>query len=228
MPATSTIAALTLVLAANLTDAAVFPTDDANGNTRKATIAQMRTQLNTGAQIFTSTISVAGISTLAAVTATSLVVGATSATNPNFWLGFAQIVGTTNAAVSVLKTTGPAQQWDMDVPGDGTWRLTDATAGLDAITVTKATGAITLKAVTAALGLTVSAGGITVSAGNTLLQTLELNSAATASGGNVRLGGSTQSTIGANGAASALTANPLGYIIGYIGATKIVLPYYNG
>jgi hypothetical protein len=72
MPATSTVAALTLVLAVNLTDAAVFPTDDANGNTRKATIAQMRTQLNTGPQIFTSTISVAGTSTLQAVTATSL------------------------------------------------------------------------------------------------------------------------------------------------------------
>jgi hypothetical protein len=69
MAATSTIAALTLVLAANLTDAAVFPTDDANGNTRKATIAQMRTQLNTGPQIFTSTISVSGTSTLATVTA---------------------------------------------------------------------------------------------------------------------------------------------------------------
>jgi hypothetical protein len=72
MPATSTIAALTLVLAANLTDAAVFPTDDANGNTRKATIAQMRTQLNTGPQIFTSTISVAGTATLQAVTATTV------------------------------------------------------------------------------------------------------------------------------------------------------------
>jgi hypothetical protein len=86
MSATSTIAALTLVLAVNLTDAAVFPTDDANGNTRKATIAQMRTQLNTGAQIFTTSISVGttltvtGASSLQAVTATgSLTLNGTTA-----------------------------------------------------------------------------------------------------------------------------------------------------
>lgn len=43
----------------------------------------------------------------------------------------------------------------------------------------------------------------------------------------VNLGGSTQTTIGANGAASALTANPLGYLIAYVGATKVIFPYYN-
>jgi hypothetical protein len=91
MPAaTSTIAALTLVLAINLTDAAVFPTDDANGNTRKATIAQMRTQLNTGAQIFTTSVSVGttltvtGGATAASLTTTGTIKNAQTTTNGMF------------------------------------------------------------------------------------------------------------------------------------------------
>lgn len=59
--------------------------------------------------------------------------------------------------------------------------------------------------------------------------TLELTAAATARTGSVvGLGGTTQTTIGANGAASALTANPLGYLIFFKGSTKCVIPYYNG
>jgi hypothetical protein len=88
MPATSTIAALTLVLAVNLTDAAVFPTDDANGNTRKATIAQMRTQLNTGAQIFTTSVSVGTTLTVTGlITATAgvTVTGGTLASGANLF-----------------------------------------------------------------------------------------------------------------------------------------------
>lgn len=49
---TGTITSRTAVTAGNLTDAAVVPVDDANGNTRKATLAQLRTQLNTGAQAY--------------------------------------------------------------------------------------------------------------------------------------------------------------------------------
>ena len=37
----------------------------------------------------------------------------------------------------------------------------------------------------------------------------------------------TQLTIGANGAASALTANPVGYITVMIGNSPFILPYYN-
>lgn len=51
-------------------------------------------------------------------------------------------------------------------------------------------------------------------------------SAATTTG--LGLGNTQQATVGANGAASALTANPLGYLVAYIGATKIAIPYYNG
>lgn len=37
----------------------------------------------------------------------------------------------------------------------------------------------------------------------------------------------TQATIGANGAASALTANPVGYLTVMIGNSPFIVPYYN-
>lgn len=46
--------------------------------------------------------------------------------------------------------------------------------------------------------------------------------------GDLTLGSpTTQSTIGANGAASALTANPVGYITVLIGNVPFIVPYYN-
>lgn len=73
---------------------------------------------------------------------------------------------------------------------------------------------------------------LSLGAGATSVQAavkLGLMAAATAgAGSDVYLGGTTQTTIGANGGASALTALPLGYLIAYKGATKIVIPYYNG
>jgi hypothetical protein len=50
---------------------------------------------------------------------------------------------------------------------------------------------------------------------------------ASASAGEVSIGGVTRTTIGANGAASALTALPLGYIDAYVGSTPVSIPYYN-
>lgn len=41
------------------------------------------------------------------------------------------------------------------------------------------------------------------------------------------IGGTTATTVGAAGAAAALPANPLGYIIGHVGTTNIKIPYYN-
>ena len=37
----------------------------------------------------------------------------------------------------------------------------------------------------------------------------------------------TQTTVGSNGAASALTANPVGYLVVVIGGVAYQLPYYN-
>lgn len=41
------------------------------------------------------------------------------------------------------------------------------------------------------------------------------------------IGGTTATTVGAAGAASALPANPLGYILGHVGTTSVKIPYYN-
>jgi len=66
-------------------------------------------------------------------------------------------------------------------------------------------------------------------------QTLQINApvfltqaAVAGSAGQAVLGATTQSTVGANGAASALTANPLGYLVAYVGTAKVAIPYYNG
>lgn len=62
------------------------------------------------------------------------------------------------------------------------------------------------------------------------LQTLQhwFTGAATApAAGQLAIGGTQRTTIGANGGASALTANPLGFIDGYVGATAVQIPYYN-
>jgi len=46
--------------------------------------------------------------------------------------------------------------------------------------------------------------------------------------GDLTLGSpTTQTTIGANGAASALTANPVGYLTVMIGNTPYQIPYYS-
>lgn len=45
-------------------------------------------------------------------------------------------------------------------------------------------------------------------------------------GGTVTIGGNTRTTIGANGAASALTANPVGYIDINVAGTNMQIPYY--
>lgn len=74
-------------------------------------------------------------------------------------------------------------------------------------------------------GFSVSPSGAIVSAAP-----MNLTSAAAAASvtNGLAVGGTTQTTVGANGGASALTALPLGYIQGYIGSTKIAIPYYNG
>jgi hypothetical protein len=66
---------------------------------------------------------------------------------------------------------------------------------------------------------------------NILSGELQLSAAATASVGattnHVSLGATTSSTVGASGAASAPPANPLGYLIAYVGTTQVKIPYYN-
>lgn len=61
--AQTTITGMTAVLAANLDDTALLGVDDKNGNTRKATIAQLRTQIAAVAIAFLSTVSMVGLLT---------------------------------------------------------------------------------------------------------------------------------------------------------------------
>ena len=57
---------------------------------------------------------------------------------------------------------------------------------------------------------------------------MQLSTAVTsASAGTVSIGGTTATTVGAAGGASALPATPLGYLIGYVGTTQVKIPYYN-
>lgn len=65
--------------------------------------------------------------------------------------------------------------------------------------------------------------------GMALTGLLDINgAAASGTAGHLYLGSGVQTTIGANGGASVLTANPLGYLTAYLGSTKIIIPYYNG
>jgi hypothetical protein len=65
------------------------------------------------------------------------------------------------------------------------------------------------------------------SVGEGELRNLVLREAAIATdSGDVSLGTATQTTVGAAGAASALPAQPTGYLRFFIGATEFVMPYY--
>lgn len=65
-------------------------------------------------------------------------------------------------------------------------------------------------------------------AGSTKAQNLVAAAAAAAgAAGTVTYGGTTQTTIGANGGAAALTAAPLGYIKIYVAGVPAIIPYYN-
>jgi len=68
--ATTTIQALTAVLATDLDDTATVPVANSVGNTRKATIAQLRTQLNAPAQTFPATVTFSSATLSIAVAAT--------------------------------------------------------------------------------------------------------------------------------------------------------------
>jgi hypothetical protein len=62
---------------------------------------------------------------------------------------------------------------------------------------------------------------------NLLTGPLTIDAAATpTTAGLLQLGRLTDTTVGAAGGASALPATPLGYIIAYLGATEIKIPYY--
>ena len=50
--------------------------------------------------------------------------------------------------------------------------------------------------------------------------------APTAAAGTINLGGTTATTVGATGAAAALPAQPLGYMIANVAGVAVKIPYY--
>lgn len=77
--------------------------------------------------------------------------------------------------------------------------------------------------VTASAGLTVTTGDITASAGILIAK----GAAGNVGAGAVGYGGTTQTTVGAAGGASALPATPVGYIIVNVAGTNRTIPFYN-
>lgn len=76
------------------------------------------------------------------------------------------------------------------------------------------------------LHLRISSAGVATFGGLVTIASTVTSAAGT--GSDIVFGATTQTTIGANGAASAITALPLGYLVFYKGTTKCVLPFYNG
>lgn len=64
-------------------------------------------------------------------------------------------------------------------------------------------------------------------AANINANVLRLSGASSGSTGFFSFGGTTATTIGAAGGASALPATPLGYLICHTGTTQVKIPYYN-
>jgi hypothetical protein len=131
-------------------------------------------------------------------------------------LPFAKSIGTTaNSGGSDTIATG-ASDHDMyfKTSGDGTYNFINTTSEVGIIIADSglATGGIASGKLSA-LGV----GGT----GNVDLTLLPLGT------GTIDLRVPTSTTIGANGAASALTANPVGYLKIKVNGTTYQLPYYN-
>ncbi|HXG71392.1 MAG TPA: hypothetical protein VNJ04_12375 [Gemmatimonadaceae bacterium] len=131
--ATTRINALAAVLAANLTDVTVFPVEDALSQTRKATLAQLRTQLNAGAQSFTGAVTMGStLQVTAAVTlSAALTVGGTlllgSAVSANAAAGEVVLANTKSLRGTNAAGTGSAPMIRLDV--NNNVLIGDLTAG---------------------------------------------------------------------------------------------------
>jgi hypothetical protein len=139
----NTITQRTAVLAGNLNGSVVTVVDDANGNTRKATLAQLRTNLLAGGTGFTAS--------------DPLVVGTVSASTVTVTLG------NTAPALSLINTT----------PTTGkVWTVTSYIDGKLYFSVSGTVDQLILSTsgVSIASGLTVSAGGLSVNGGTSSFQ----------------------------------------------------------
>lgn len=200
--------------------------------TNKFTVAA-----SNGNTVVAGTFNVTGTTTAAAINA-GAIAGTTGLFTSTLQSGSVTRLndtGTSGARVEVQGISGELSAGAVigsQYTTDGAWLFANRTAGTAGLKQgigyfdgTTLRSAVEVAHTAAGFGtLTLMLSGGTVSIGGVV----ELLLAASArSGSIIGLGGTTQTTIGANGAASALTANPLGYLIAYKGATKIIIPYYN-
>lgn len=169
-----------------------------------------------------------GGTTPAAGTFTTLSATDLSVTGTGSFTGSA---ATLTQSLSAGGTTTSANYWQISNTGGNLYIGVDNYSGVALITGGTAYGSVIGTNNNTTLHLISNGTSIArvTSTGLSVTGTVNINgTAASTTAGQVQFGSTTQSTIGANGAASALTANPLGYLIAYLGTTKIIIPYYNG
>lgn len=174
--------------------------------------------------------------------------GVGTVTEPSLWFAGDRNTGIYSPAPDVLAgVTGGVERWRVDANGTMTMAAGVATTAVAAAAITQTWG----NAAIAFPGWKLVVTDTASAAGSMLMQVLggpggatlflgldkagnlkapnHVASAAAVSGGagTVAYGGTTQTTVGANGAASALTALPLGYIKAFVGSTAVAIPYFN-
>lgn len=142
---------------------------------------------------------------------------------------FTGIIGT-NLLLNAFSTAGwtsPADPLQLDIQAITGTGSTNA-YGIRIAPPTGATNNYAIAHTTPSTFNVLASGAITTASTITAGGAVTLGGTATTSGaGVISLGGVTRTTIGANGAATALTAAPLGYLDVYIAGTAAQIPFYN-
>jgi len=149
---------------------------------------------------------------------------ASSTASNNTAVGFSALgaaTGATNTAIGSRAGAATTSGGSNTFVGFDAGYGNPTTGGFNTILGGSADGAATstASAVVVGYGASAATAGIAIGRG------------ATAAANKLALGSATynlttQSTIGANGAASALTANPLGYLVIDLNDTEVIIPYY--
>ena len=161
--ATTTITALTAVTSGNLTGAAVAPVDDSLTNTRKTSLAQLRTNLLAGGTGFTAADPlVAGAATL----------GATAITGDSSVAGNLPVTGNVgvNAAANATSATTPFL-WVPSTSGTPTGVPSASMGGSVPLVVDTAAQLLYVRIGSSWNGITIGGGSVSPAASNIYLAT---------------------------------------------------------
>lgn len=203
------ISALPAAVGGNVTDVTVLPLVDVTTTTVKVTVAQLRTQLSIGNQLWTGTAHVlygsnGSLSYQDLGTATSACAVLTSNTGNGAWLRYIENV---------------TNRWSIGVDtASGTFHFRPGAQNVPTVASLTSAGLFTTTTL-AVTGASSFAGLVTIPSTVT---------SAAGAGTDIVLGATTQTTVGSVGGASALPANPSGYLVFYKGTTKYAIPYFNG